>query len=200
MRDPLVRERRRAMLDEPHVRPLLGLVADLRRRRGAEVPNFDPLDGGVEARLLFLFEKPGPMTDPGRPGVRAGSGFVSRNNDDATAEATWHFMAEAGIPREATLTWNAIPWWNGTVAIGPDELGEGLAATAWLLGLLPGLRGVVLVGKKAGRARAFLGGTGLHVATSPHPSPRVRAGRPAMWRTIGGVWREAAHRVGCAPG
>lgn len=199
MRDPLVRERRRAMLDVPHLRPLLSLVADLRRRPGIEVPDFDPLDGGSGARLLFLFEKPGPMTDPSRPGMRAGSGFVSRNNDDATAEATWHFMAEAGIPRETTVTWNVIPWWNGTVAIGSGELEAGLEATARLIGLLPELRGVVLVGKKAGRAQAFFEKMGLHVAASPHPSPRVRAAYPAMWHRIGATWREAAHQVGVAP-
>ena len=40
-----------------------------------EVPDFDPLDGGVEARALFLFEKPGRMT-----AGQSGSGFISRDN------------------------------------------------------------------------------------------------------------------------
>jgi hypothetical protein len=49
------------------------------------VPDFDPLDGGVNAQVLFLLEKPGPMA--AEDGKRAGSGFISRDNDDGTAEA-----------------------------------------------------------------------------------------------------------------
>ena len=35
-----------------------GYAAKLRLRGGVEVPEFDPLDGGVDAQVLFLFEKP----------------------------------------------------------------------------------------------------------------------------------------------
>lgn len=194
----MVRERRRAMLDIPQMCPLLAFVADLRRRPGVEVPDFDPLDGGVDAKLLFLFEKPGPMTEGGGAGRRIGSGFISRNNDDATAEATWHFMEQAGIPRRRTLTWNVIPWWNGTIDIDPKELADGLQATTQLIGLLPSLRSVILVGRKAERAAPFLTAAGLRVAASPHPSPRVRAGHPAKWQAIPGLWRAAAMQAGCA--
>jgi hypothetical protein len=45
---------------------------------------------------------------------RSGSGFISRNNDDPTAEATMGFMEKAGIPHTLTVSWNVIPWWNGT--------------------------------------------------------------------------------------
>ena len=80
-----------------------------------EVPYFDPLDGGIDARVLCLFEKPGPMTDSRpRAGKRIGSEFISRNNDDRSAEATFRFMVQAGIPRELTVTWNVVPSWNGT--------------------------------------------------------------------------------------
>ena len=57
------------------------------------VPDFDPLDGGIETRTLFLFEKPGRMTADGFA-RRFGSGFISRNNDDQTAEATFAFTDE----------------------------------------------------------------------------------------------------------
>ncbi|WP_212036396.1 hypothetical protein [Bradyrhizobium sp. JYMT SZCCT0428] len=40
----------------------LASYAERLRRPGVEVPDFDPADGGIEARVLFLFEKPGPMT------------------------------------------------------------------------------------------------------------------------------------------
>lgn len=85
------------MLSEARMVPLKKFVADLRRRHlGKAVPNFDPLDGGVNARILFLFEKPGPMTEAGRVG-RAGSGFISRNNDDPTAASTWRFMKKGEL-------------------------------------------------------------------------------------------------------
>src|SRR5215472_17455807 len=81
MRDAAVREPRSAMLSESDMRPLTAHALKLRKSGQGQVPDFDPLDGGINARILFLFEKPGPMTSDGR-----GSGFISRNNDDPTAE------------------------------------------------------------------------------------------------------------------
>jgi hypothetical protein len=69
------------MLYEPHIEPLTLYAARL-RESGFDVPESDPLDGGVNAQVLFQFEKPGPMT-----ASEGGSGFVSRNNDDPSAEA-----------------------------------------------------------------------------------------------------------------
>lgn len=108
MRDAGVRERRKRMLNLPHIAPLTAYAAKLRARASVEVPDFDPLDGGKNAQVLFLFEKPGPMTAAN--GKRIGSGFISRNNDDATAEATFNFMKQAHIPRTRTVIWNVIPW------------------------------------------------------------------------------------------
>src|SRR5947207_12163253 len=106
MRDAGVRERRRAMLHLPHVAPLTAYAAKLRQCGAVEVPDFDPLDGGIDARALFLFEKPGPMTAGASDACgRSGSGFISRNNDDPTAEASFAFMQEAGIPRLLTVSW-----------------------------------------------------------------------------------------------
>ena len=62
LRDPREQERRKAMLTQSHIAPLVGYTAKLRGREGVEVPEFDPLDGGIDAQVLFLFEKPGPMT------------------------------------------------------------------------------------------------------------------------------------------
>ena len=179
MRDSAVRERRRAMLTQPHIAPLTFYAAKLRQRGSIEVPEFDPLDGGVNAKVLFLFEKPGPMTaDAG------GSGFISRNNDDPTAEATFKFMEQAGIPRELTITWNVIPWWNGTRKVTGQELREGVACVRELISRLPTLRAVVLVGEKAAKAKMHLEGTGLKLFTSAHPSPLVRARYPEKWKAI----------------
>jgi hypothetical protein len=154
MRDPALRERRQAMLSLPHMVRLKTFSQNL-RRPGLEVPDFDPADGGVKAQALFLFEKPGPMTVTGGRGKRTGSGFISRNNDDPTAEAVFHFMREAEIPRELTILWNVIPGWNATRAVTPAELRGGVASLNDLICLLPALKVVMLVGQNAARAKSY---------------------------------------------
>jgi hypothetical protein len=171
------------MLDLPQVARLAAYVAELRQHGPPqEVPDFDPLDGGVDARALFLFEKPGPMT--------VESGFISRNNDDATAEATFKFMKQAGIPRKLTVIWNVIPWWNGTRKVTRPELHQGVACVQELAKLLPRLCTVVMVGRNAGRARQHLESPNLVLIESYHPSPVVRATSRAKWDTIPFVWAE----------
>jgi hypothetical protein len=186
MRDAGVRERRKQMLKLPHVAPLAAYTAKLRKRPSIQVPDFDPLDGGIHARVLFLFEKPGPMT--ATTGKRTGSGFISRNNDDPTEEATFHFMQQAEIPRRVTVTWNVIPWWNNTLTVTKEELRDGAKALRELIALLPKLRAVVMVGRKAAAARPYLENTKLTLFTSDHPSPRVRARWPRRWKAIPSEW------------
>ena len=175
-----VREERRAMLALPHVAPLAAYASSLRVH--GDVPDFDPLDGGINAEILFLLEKPGPMA--------SGSGFISRDNDDPTAAATTDFMARAGLARERTVTWNVVPWWNGTTKVTPTELRQGTACVCDLLTLLPAARAVVLVGRKAARAHHLLP-KAVNVFTSDHPSPKVRAIYPARWNAIPVEWARA---------
>lgn len=52
---------RHAMLGRQHMLPLNALVAKLRESDRGYVPDFDPLDGGTNARLLFLLENPKPL-------------------------------------------------------------------------------------------------------------------------------------------
>ncbi len=129
------------------------------------------------------------MTAPSRPG-RVGSGFVSRDNDTPTAEATHRFMLEAGLPRRDTVIWNMVPWWNGTIAMTPGERLDGAAELPNLIALLPRLHTAVLVGRTAARARPLLGG--LRLLESAHPSPQVRAGYRSRWDEIPAIWRRAA--------
>ena len=185
-----VRTRRREMLSLPHVLPLTVYAEELRRRGLGDVPDFDPLDGGINARALFLFEKPGPMTDANRSGKRHGSGFVSRDNDDPTAAAVFQFMHKASIPRHETILWNTIPWWNGTRKVTREEFAKGTAALGDLLTLLPNLRVAVLVGKKATKARNHLP-EHLPQIISAHPSPLVHASRPRIWDAIPDEWAKA---------
>jgi hypothetical protein len=193
LRDPKAREARRALLSEPYVLPLTAYVDQLRAGSPDEFPDFDPLDGGVEARMLFLLEKPGPMTSASRTG-RAGSGFVSRDNDDPTAEAIFDFMRKAGIPRRETVLWNLIAGWNETRKVTAREVREGALETLRLVRLLPRLKAVVLVGKRAERARPLLAAEAFSLSGSLHPSPIVRASRRAEWEQIPEAW-SAAYRA-----
>lgn len=180
--------RRIQQLHEPHIIKLTQYVSDLRLKEPSwEFPDFDPCDGGQDADILFLLEKPGPKTS-----LRGGgSGFISRNNNDATAEALFNFMNVASIPRERTILWNSIPGWNGTIKMAPNEVSSGINELVHLLGLLPNIRTVVMVGRKAERARAILEDRKLRLLTSAHPSPKVRALNRDKWDLIPTQWKEA---------
>ncbi len=187
-----VRERRIAMLEDAHIAPLTGCVRQMRLLRpNVEIPHFDPLDGGVKAQVLFLLEKPGPMTDANRSGVKVGSGFISRNNDDPTAEATWNFMRQAELPRKQTVIWNVIPWWNGTIKVTSAERREGTGHVGELVKLLPDLKVIVLVGNQAKRAKPLLDNLGYEIICSYHPASRVRASYPEKWHAIPLEWAKA---------
>ncbi len=185
-----VREARRAMLHESHMLPLTKYVEQQRQRKSElEIPHFDPLDGGTNARVLFLFEKPGPMTSI--DGKR-GSGFISRDNDDKTAEATFKFMRQAKLTRESTIIWNVVPGWNGTRKITSAELKAGCEEVDALIRLLPKLQSIVFVGKKAAKAKDFLTNPKIRFYCSPHPSPIVAATNRAMWESIPEKWAKVA--------
>ena len=178
------------MLQDPHMAALTACAAVL--RHAGAVPDFDPMDGGVDAEALFLLEKPGPTT-------LGGSGLVSRDNDNATAEAIARFAAEAGFDRKRTVLWNAIPWWNGTTTVTSWEIAAGLAALPSVLACLTRLRAAILVGRTAGRAGPLLASGGLELFSSAHPSPNVRAGYPALWRAIPDRWRAAREHLDSLP-
>jgi hypothetical protein len=179
------------MLAQAHMKTLTEYVAALRLANPDwEFPDFDPLDGGVEADMLFLLEKPGPMTSP--QNKRVGSGFISRDNDDPTAAATFQFMRDAGIDRRRTVLWNTVPGWNGKRAIAPRELAAGVDEVRNLLQLLPLVRTVVLVGRRAQRAEPYMLTTGMRIFKSAHPSMLVRNRYPVIWRRIPDQWAEAA--------
>lgn len=140
-------QRRLAMLTLPHVKPLADYVAVLWSDLGDQyhIPNFDPCDGGIQARILFLLEAPGPKAKA--------SGFVSRNNPDPTAKNLWNLIHDAGIARADTLIWNIVPWYVGTGKrirpVNAADISQAMPHLKALLSLLPQLQLVVLVGRKA---------------------------------------------------
>ena len=156
------------------------------------VPDFDPNNGGIHAKVLFLFEKPGPKTDP----KNKGSGYISQDNDDETARATKYFLEKAGLKRRTIVIWNAIPYWNGTIEITAGERRRNSSkALVKLLKILPKVKKIVLVGKEAENLVSELDLEDYHIIRSLHPSPRNRATRRAEWEEIPTVWAKAQTNI-----
>ena len=167
LKDENVRRRRRAMLTEPHMKPLRDFVDEMNAARGDDcgIPDFDPLDGGVHARALFLFEAPGGGADD--------SVFVSRDNPDKVAVIFRNFCEENSIARKDTICWNVVPWWvEGGVSDG--DVPEALPYLRQLISKLPELEAIVLFGTRASSLQRLLASeTKLPVLATWMPSPRV---------------------------
>ncbi len=132
---------------ESHVLPLNKFVEEIRsiKKLQNDIPFFDPLDGGVNAKYLFLLEAPGQMAKQ--------SGFVSRNNPDETAKNLFELLNEIGLRREETVLWNIVPWYigkNGKIRPATEvDIKEGWTFLENLLEKLPKLETIILVGRKA---------------------------------------------------
>ena len=192
-----IQARKKLLLNSRHMAPLFQYAERLRADQDWEVPDFDPVDGGTNASILFLAEKPGPMSSVDGRGRRKGSGFISLDNDDPTAKAGFQFMAQAGIPRCCIVKWNVVAGWNGTRKITAQELRLGVAEVSRLVALLPKLKVIVLVGKRAQRAGPLRESSGLHIFRSAHPSMLVKNRYPDQWNQIPLIWREAGQHAGC---
>ncbi len=169
LRNNLAIEARLAQLQEPHVKPLTLFVEALRSEVGSpNIPYFDPWDGGINAECLFLLEAPS--------GKAVLSNFISRNNNDKTAENFFILNREAGLSRACTITWNVVPWYIGseTKIRHPNnkDIADGFRHLVHLLELLPKLRAVVLLGRKAEQVKSNFSHLKpeLEFFPSPHPS------------------------------
>ncbi|GAB5097832.1 uracil-DNA glycosylase [Caballeronia sp. HLA56] len=168
LRDSEALQRRIALLDQPHIKPLTRFAEELSARSSA-VPYFDPLDGGCEAKVLVLLESPARLASRPR--------FVSLDNPVPAQRNLKRFFDEAGLARRQSVLWNVFPWLPAsdgpreTLTIG--EIERGIGELPSLIGLLPDLRVIVLAGRKAQRAFSML--TQLPgspvILTTPHPSP-----------------------------
>lgn len=175
-----------ARLREPHIAPLTDYVERLRALRGGgeAVPWFDPDEAGVNASILVLLEAPGPRavgTNSPRPAA-GGSGFISNDNNDLSAEFMWGAHQRAGTIRaEEVVTWNVVPWYVGDGtrirATNTVDMDEARPHLAELVGLLPAVNVVVLLGGKAQAAWAR-SCIPIPALMAPHPSPRSRNLRP----------------------
>jgi uracil-DNA glycosylase len=180
------RERRKELLDKPHIEPLSLLLKDIKKARGpnCEIPNFDPLDGGIDSKAVFFLESPGNMAK--------GSGFISRNNPDETANNMRQLLKNADLARGDTLLWNIVPWYLGRVPAA-DEINEAIPYVEQLLSMLPKLKVIVLVGKKAWMGESNIAGfANVPILKANHPSPLNFNSRAYMKDLIQDKFNEAA--------
>jgi hypothetical protein len=50
-----------------------------------------------------------------RATAELGSGFISADNNDGSAENMWNILREAGVDRSREIVvWNVVPWYIGT--------------------------------------------------------------------------------------
>ncbi len=198
-RNPNEVEQREAEIFSNNVAPLNTWVSELKIRLGSDaiVPWFDPQDGGCEAQILWLLEAPGPKATR----ERGGSGFVSCNNNDGTAQNTWETREEAGVSRKLVVHWNVIPYYLGSsTKIRAHNLNDIAAAGPLLielLNLLPRLQVIILGGEAARKVWQDFAPvhTALHIIKCPHPSPTNLNTRPGNRELVIKAWQDALKYV-----
>lgn len=178
----------RQRLHEEHVAPLTRLVEGIRAETGEKVPDVDPGCGGVGARVLLLRQDPFCSAEDGRR-------LVSPYADDATAGNLLRASEAAGLLDADVLHWNVVPWWVDDPDHRPpgrrtrSRSAEARRAEPYLrrlMGLLPRLDTVVLLGRQAQQewdAAVPAGTAGVRVLRCPATSPmsfhaRAADGRP----------------------
>jgi uracil-DNA glycosylase len=192
LKDPEEVQRRHALLTASHIQPLCEYQRVLREAMGSgfEMPQFDLCDGGIQAQALFLLEAPGPKA--------VGSGFVSRNNPDPTARNMNELLDEARIPRGQSLLWNVVPWYVGSGSkirpVSASDLREAVPWLKQLLQLLPRLKVIVLMGRKAqGVSDVVRGLSDVPVLQAFHPSNLSLNRHPERRGEVLSVFQEATN-------
>jgi hypothetical protein len=174
-RDAGFRAGKLGRVGDPHVR-LLNALVERWRGEGRDVPWVDPDLGGVASRILFLHESPGPASSSGH-----GSGIMSPDNDDPTAERFWRLSRAAGLDQRTYLSWNVVPWYvSATGKAASATNADGAAALPYVhefVTLLTDLR--VVVGH--GRLRRALVAAVPAPARKPGPAADLLAApEPAL--------------------
>ncbi|MFP4533707.1 MAG: uracil-DNA glycosylase [Desulfobacterales bacterium] len=148
------------------------LVETIKKEKGAafQIPNFDPLNGNENARILFLLEA------PGKTAIK--EGYVSLDVQDQTAKNFRQQLAEAEIDRSEIVIWNIVPWYIGREGkvIPPisTDVKEGLVYVDKLITILKNLEYIVLVGSSARKAHVHLSYTvTTKILGCHHTSPKV---------------------------
>ncbi len=198
-KNPIEIRKREEKIFSTRVAPLNNWVLELRERLGSDaiVPWFDPEDGGTEAQILWLLQAPGPKATR----ERGGSGFISCNNNDGTAQNTWETREEGGVSREIVIHWNVIPYYIGSSrkirAYDPNDIAAVGPLITEQLDLLPKLQVVILGGTAASKVWHGYAPqqSQLRIIECPHPSPMNVNTRPENREKIISAWEEALRLV-----
>lgn len=173
MRDVRYREQQWRDRFAPHVAPINELVDELGTRDEAGHPPYvAPMYKGVRARALAILRDPGP-----KAGGENGSGFLSVENDDQSAQRQDEFFRGAGIDPAEVVPWNAYPWYINSKPTR-EQLLQGTEPLRRLIALLPHLRVVILEGIDAkaawdlfvARHGAWVRSRGIEAVSTYHPS------------------------------
>lgn len=191
-RDEKIRADKLKRLDEPHIAPLTALARRIQKAHPG-VPFFDPKNGGIDSKVLFLLEAPGPQAVD----------FVSQENDDQSAENIHQLMDEACLPPSDVVFWNVVPFYIGAEnramirAARARDLDAGRPWLIELLDLLPQLKVVVLLGRKAQRARKLVKELRPDVCTiiGWHPSPRAINRVPSRRQDLQNVFQDVKNKI-----
>jgi hypothetical protein len=116
------------------------------------MPYFEPLDGGIEARVLILLESP-TRSDPYPR-------FASRDNRSPTQVNLKQCVDQSALPRKDSVLWNAYPWlpdeFSAHRALPIASTTKGMQALPGVLKMLPNLEVPVLTGSLARHASSVI--------------------------------------------
>lgn len=209
MTDPIFLASQIAGIRDPRVATVNAFCDELMIEiPGSRVPYVAPHSNARNARVVSLLSNPGP-----RASGLNGSGFISRENDDPSAERMGRVWEMAGLSDEDAFLWNAYPWHvHETYPNGlPDELVDiGLSALRRLLELHPEVTAIVAHGGDARRSarrfldspdhRAFARARGLEVWETRHTSNRAFIMSPEQRtdaeQTMADIYRRAMAHSG----
>jgi hypothetical protein len=175
------------------------------------VPYVAPHYNAANAKILSLYSNPGP-----RLGDGSAPSFLSRENDEPTAERMSQIYATVGLSDADVVPWNAYPWNlqqaypNG---LPPQLVVDGLVPLKRMLELHPRIRAVVAHGADAQRSMRLLStkkrfadfarSRPLVVLEARHPANRVFVlpshDRTAALERVCATYRDAMESVGVAP-
>ncbi|GGK38135.1 hypothetical protein GCM10008955_35040 [Deinococcus malanensis] len=166
--------RKRGRLEKAYALPLTHYVQRLRQEHGHDnVPDFDPEDGGVSAKILLLLTSPSPHALP-----HSGSGFVSMENHDSTAQAVNKAVHSLLIGRMSFVLWNLVPWRTPSEKPTGNEVAAGLKELGELMKLLPNVQVVIATGTSASsvaeQIRPLIGERHLMTCASPRPRGKTK--------------------------
>jgi len=134
---------------DPHIASINELVDKLKSKNLGPIPYVDPLYGGIHAKILFLFQDPGPGTYD-----KSGSGFLSAENDDPSAQLFAQCLDRVGIEINQVITWNAFPWrlTEGQKQPTAKQLETGIEPLGQLIKMLEKLKVVIKMGRIAAKS------------------------------------------------